>query len=141
MRVYTFYTSFVFGVVALMAQKTPYTTLQILNQVLYGLSILNHAKFYESSYPGKYIVKTLDKVTAHSIAVATIHIAVTHPDPEPLLMILYWTCLSWILLVYYVFKKSYLPGTAWEPWHASVHIAGAVGQIALLSNTKRYKGL
>lgn len=136
MRVYNYYTSFLFGAVALIAQRTPYRSLQLLYQSLYGLSILNHAKYYED-FPGKMLIKNTDKLTAHTIAAVSIFIALTHPRPQPLLMFTFWCCLAWIGMVYYVLQKSDLPGYEWEPWHASVHVAGAVGQVALLMHDIR----
>jgi hypothetical protein len=130
---YTFYTSFLFGLVAVVAQTTRYTSLFYLNHLLYGLSILHHAKFYEPVYVGKKIIAIVDKITAHSIAILTSYIAITHPEPDTYLMSIYWGSLVWVFLVFYVLQKSQLPGTLWEPWHASIHIMGAIGQLALLA--------
>ena len=133
-RVYTYYTSFLFGLVALFAQTTPHVHIQLLYWGLYGTSILNHAKYYEP-FPGKHLVKLVDKVIAHTITIASMYLALTHPHPQPLPMMIFWGCLTWIVLIYYVYEKSHLPGVEWEPWHATVHIACVVGQVALLYQT------
>lgn len=136
MRVYTYYTSYLLTIVIACARFTKHTKIELLNLALLGTSILHHAKYYEQ-FPGKMIVKTLDRILAHAVGLATMYVAVTHPNPQPILMIVYWSCLTWIIMLYHVSGKSHLPGYAWEPWHASVHVAGAMGQIALLCQTPK----
>jgi hypothetical protein len=128
----TYYSSFAFGIVALIAFSKKHW-IGWLFQVLYGTSVLYHAK-YNEEYAGKEILHTIDKTTAHLIVGATILLALIQKKPILLCMFIYWCCLTYITYVYYVAKFSFLPGDEWIPWHASIHLAASAGVIALLSH-------
>lgn len=127
----TYYSSFVFGIVATIAQYTPQRIIQICFHLLYGLSILNHSKHYEE-FAGKELAVMLDKLIVNFTVAISVYVAINMPFPQPILMLIFWGSLTWMAMVYHVFRYSYLPGTEWEPWHATVHFAGAIGEIALL---------
>jgi hypothetical protein len=133
MDIRTYYSSFAFGVVSWMAQYTPQRLIHFCFHSMFGLSVLNHGKYYEQ-FAGKDLMILLDKIIVHVTVAVSVYVALTMERPQPLLMFIFWGCLTWIAMVYYVFKLSFLPGTEWEPWHATVHFGGSIGEIALLGH-------
>ena len=134
MQVTTYYTSFVFGIVASVAFVKRHW-IAWLFQVLYGTSILCHAK-HDIHFPGKCLVHAVDKTIAHVICIASAICALTQPQPIILLMFVYWCCMTYIFYVYYIAKLSFLEHDKWIPWHASVHVVSSIGMLALLAHEK-----
>lgn len=128
--VQTYYSSFLLGAVSYFAQwkghwlATPF-------MILYGTSILHHAKFNEHFY-GKRFIHLIDKVNGHFIFIVTLYMAITLQNPMLLPMFLYWSGVGYMIYVYYIGKQSHLPGDEWIPWHVSFHIVACLGTVCLL---------
>lgn len=96
--------------------------------LLMASSILNHSK--PKTHPHKWLVQRLDRCVAHAVTIGTIidawHVAWT-PARKPYLYV-YQLGLWWTILVYRVFRWSFLPN---KLWHASVHVISTIGAMAL----------
>lgn len=130
----TYYSSFLFAPVSYFAALKGIWIVAVPFNLVFGTSILHHGKYFED-YPGKYAVYVVDKVLAHFIVGATATLAmrkmlVVGWSPA---LCAYWTGLAWITYVYYIAKRSHLPGRTWIPWHVSLHAAAAAGTVALLT--------
>jgi hypothetical protein len=98
--------------------------------MLCGLSTINHMHAY-ICYKGKDVVKSVDKALAHAVVLTSIHFATTTPINNMALWI-FWICLAYMTIIYYVADLSRLPNRSWELWHASIHIAALIGEMALM---------
>jgi hypothetical protein len=99
-------------------------------QLLCGLSTINHMHAY-ITYKGKNIVRKVDTALAHAVVLTSIYFAMTE-FIKPLALWTFWVCLTYMTTIYYVADLSNLPNGSWEPWHASIHIAAVIGEMALL---------
>ena len=131
----TYYTSFLFAPVSYIAWYLGQPAVALLYNMLFGTSILHHAKYFDE-YPGKYGVYMVDKCLAHTIVVLTMYIAVSNFVALTYGQLMYWFGLCWITYVFYIAKYSHLPGKAWIPWHASIHIVASIGTVALLTDVR-----
>ena len=125
-----YYSSFVFAVLPFFIEDRIMRTLM---SIFAGTSILHHAKKHET-YPGKQTVAVLDKVLVHTIAAVYTLKALEKTCGQgqwSWLVGVYWLCLGYIISVYYVWRLSF--GRHGEAWHASVHLASAVGVLAITS--------
>lgn len=126
----TVYTSLSFSMVACIAFMKQVWLLGTLWQLLFGMSTLNHMYIYED-YSGKSIVKKIDTALAHGVVVMSVYIATTQ-NINFISLCIFWACLLYMTLIFYVTNLSQLPNRSWEPWHATLHIAAVIGESALL---------
>lgn len=107
-----------------------------LLSVFAGTSILHHAKKHED-YPGRLAIAVVDRALCHGIAAMTVLQAKDTPwtpNTSPWLGI-YWACLTYIVMVFYVLGLSHGPNGA--NWHATVHAVSAYGIYCLDHATNR----
>jgi hypothetical protein len=126
----TVYTSLSFSMVSYVAFMKQMWFLGTLWQLLCGLSTINHMYTYRT-YKGKYLVSNIDTALAHAVVLASIYFALTTPI-NPIALWIFWLCLAYMTTTYYVVGFSKFPNRSWEPWHASLHIAAVIGEIALM---------
>jgi hypothetical protein len=126
----TTYTSLSFSVVALIAFLKNAWFLGATWQMLYGVSVLNHAKAYDT-YIGVSIVKRVDTILAHMITFQSILFSIVN-EINPLCLMIFYICLGYIVCVYYLIGASHRPHGSWELWHASLHVSTIVGETCLL---------
>lgn len=131
MTAITVYTSFCFTFVSIIAFHKRLRFLGILWQILCGLSTFNHTYTYQE-YRGKLLVKKIDTSFAHIVTMASVHLALTTNTNSFMSLLMFWSSLLYMALIYYVLGMSHLPNSKWEPWHASLHIAAIVGETSLL---------
>jgi len=131
MTAITVYTSFCFSFVSMIAFYKRLQTLGILWQILCGLSTFNHIYTYQE-YRGKILIKNIDTTFAHIVTMTSIHLALTTNTNSAASLLIFWSSLLYMALIYYVFGMSHLPNNKWEPWHASLHIVAIIGETSLL---------
>lgn len=128
----TTYTSFLFALVTYVAYCKNKWLLGALWHVVYGLSILNHSTHYHE-FAIKKEIKFLDIICAHMAVLVSIWLALTKRRLIHLWSLyLFWSGLIYTILVYYIAGFSNLPNNQWEPWHASLHIVGAMCETAFI---------
>jgi hypothetical protein len=132
----TYYSSFLFAPVSYYALYKDVLPVAILFNLLFGTSILHHAKYFDT-YPGKRCVYIVDKMLAHATVAVTLYVSVAYFERIMVGHLLYWCGLSWITYVYYIAKLSHLPGKLWVPWHMSLHVAASMGTVALLADVHK----
>ena len=144
-----YYTSLLFGVVACFTKDS---WIQPCMIALMGLSVINHAKVFDS-YPGKRLVVYTDRALAHSIGLVSLiksreiyKNALTIYTPEGLMLSVYCP-----LAVYYLSTGwcayTYYAKTVWmthdmrghDFWHGSVHACASLGIYALYIAEKACK--
>jgi xanthosine utilization system XapX-like protein len=130
-----------FGVVALWCRGSSW--LSVAFTALQAVSVLNHARLHEQ-YPGKRLVHMCDKLLVHGIGLGCLYTAIreqlSEPPPVALqskMLFVFWTSMLYINVVYYVFHKRCCTTAAWEKWHISIHIVGALGAMALHNATEQ----
>jgi hypothetical protein len=128
----TTYTSFVFGIVSLLAYKHGQFAIGVLFQVLLATSIFVHATNYMHEVRGKRIFRVIDKLVLYIIISFSSYIALTRNTKLIICRFLYWAGLTYIAYVYHIAGYSHLPHRQWEPWHASVHVVGSISELMLL---------
>ena len=100
----------------------------IMYYFLLPLSIFNHATL-DRKFKGKYMMIYIDKffalITVCNSLYRSYTISYEHANILPILICK--SCVFWIYYVYVWKKYSWLPGNAWKPWHASVHIIPFLG--------------
>lgn len=79
----------------------------------------------------------LDKLLVHVIVVYSVWLSLSAHHVAAASFSAFWLCLAYIVMVYYVAGLSHLPAGRWEAWHASLHVASCVGEIALLLGCRR----
>lgn len=126
----TVYTSLSFSMVSYVAFMKQMWFLGTLWQLLCGLSTINHMHTY-IGYKGKDVVRNVDTALAHAVVLTSIYFAMTSPINYISLWV-FWVCLAYMATIYYVADLSHLPNRSWEPWHASIHIAAVIGEMALM---------
>ena len=124
-----YYSSFLFGLVGVISHATwmgPAFTL------LMGVSILNHARYYEPTFSEREIVSVFDRLLAHTIAARTISDAISTkwtPKTAPYLAF-YYACLAWDISIYHIARRLLKEGYS-NTIHLTVHVATSAGVIAL----------
>jgi hypothetical protein len=94
--------------------------------VVCSLSLLHHGAYHGPHYPGKDAVRLLDRAAAHAVAFS-MAVAAARLRPRPWD---FWACLAWVVGVYYG-GLSFVPPPVGHAWHATTHLAGALGACAL----------
>jgi len=104
-----------------------------LFNILMGTSIWYHAQNADKSI----VIYTIDKCLVHFIALlATLkgcslsYLSLTNFNCFQSLFTnlgIFWLAYIYIIWVYYISKKSHLPGDDWKPWHASVYYVASFG--------------
>lgn len=129
-----YYSSFAFSTIAIHAYFVRETLYNIGFTLLYGLSILNHAKMYNDNgtvsrhYPGKTAIRVVDVLLAHSMTLFAIH------DTWALAMtmqsLFVWGTIGYTMTVYYL--KCKLSCDLNNVYHVSIHLVSSMGMHALL---------
>ena len=131
---YTVFSSFAFGAVAIHLLHAHEMVQFHLFFILAQLSIFNHATL-DRAFRGKRIFQLADKAV---IAMATLNGAhrVIHMMQETHSVVpalIYMVAFAWMVHVFSIAKLSFLPGNAWKPWHASLHLAVCGGHHAIIA--------
>ena len=119
-----YYTSFLFGSVVVHAYTVRLAWLHHMYLLVTMLSILNHAKWFDS-YPGKLIVQTTDKTLAHTIAALLIINIMKTTVCITIAKIGFWYCIATVAAIFYVPKDSNSPAAF--RWHAVLHTVSTIG--------------
>ena len=129
---YTVYSSFIFGTAAIHLLHAGETVQFYLFFVLVQLSLFNHA-LQGRAFRGKRLFILADQgVIALAIvngASRTMSLMNETSSVVPLLM--YAPPCAWMAFVYS--GKSWLPGNAWKPWHATIHLGIGLAHHAVLA--------
>jgi hypothetical protein len=96
-------------------------------------SIIVHGSLYQK-YKYKNLIWKFDKSLAHILGLISIFLALKQKPLITKYLIIYWLCLIYILVIYYVYDLSNEKNKNWEIYHASIHIMGSIGMLALLFN-------
>lgn len=130
---YTYYSSFAFVLVSLF---TPGSWMQPYLSVLSATSILHHAKFYQN-YPGRWIVKLIDRAMAHIVALRALHDAtqLVITDTNRMKLYVAYFCLAYVVATYHG-RLRYVDD--W-PLHKSMHVVASIGLWLLYSCEDRNK--
>lgn len=127
-----FYSSFTIALVAFLSRHNKSMIwLSPESTILFGTSIWYHAF-------GNRCVLFLDKAIVHLMAlqlfwrgvILTSEFSSFHFIYKSVLL-MFWLAYLYSFVVYYFLRKSHLPGTAWIPWHVSVHCVGSFGCVML----------
>jgi hypothetical protein len=132
----TYYTSFLFAPVSYYALYKEVWYVAFVFNILFGTSILHHAKYFDT-YVGKRYIYLVDKFLAHAAVAATMYMSVAEFERVVVGHMIYVCGLLWITYVYYIAELSHLPGRQWIPWHASIHIVASIGTSALLAEVHK----
>lgn len=127
----TTYTSFGFAIVSYIAYRKNKWLIGALFDAVYGLSVLNHGKYYQE-FEGKEVFRAVDKVCVHMIVALSAWLALTDRSINLLSKFVFWMGLAYIAFVYYIAQYSHLPPGQWEPWHASIHLVSSAAETILL---------
>ena len=100
--------------------------------LLFGLSVLNHAKKTED-YPGKGLVEALDRSVGHALAVIMARRAIQLPTRD---VMLFWSCLAYVIYNYHIARPRMVilgrTPDAIARMHLSFHVASVIGSLSLL---------
>jgi hypothetical protein len=120
-----YYTSFLFGIVAIHASTYHGCWMCPAFICILYLSTVNHmGRSLNVPYHGKHIVHVMDRALAHAIAMRSMYDAMSLSMNQN--MVLYYLCLLYTMMVYHLgFCKI-------QVIHASMHFASCIGSHILM---------
>lgn len=135
-----YYSSFLFGTIAIHAYFIRDLYYNISFLFLMGISILNHARMYDENGNlinciERDVVGIIDRILAHIITIISAYHAYQYPLGFDIF--LYWISLVYTGYIYYTKCKH-----ASDPkniWHASIHLISVLGIHSLLLVKNREK--
>jgi hypothetical protein len=133
-------TSFIFGAVAIKGFYLRQAFYNIAFTWLMGLSILNHARMYDVTGMhintlDRWVIRKLDTLVAHAVFIYSGWDALKLPMSFGI--VVYWWCAIWTVAVYYI-KSRHIYRSGVKEWHASIHIASAIGVSAMMMEKAKY---
>ena len=130
-------TSLLFWTVAVHAFAVGETTQGLVFACLAPVSVLNHAacgcrfaglRFKRATALLQVADQSLIGCAVANGVARVAYFTIVAPRPLSWVVpIVFLPCLWWIHHVYAVARLSFLPGDAWKPWHASLHLVTIVG--------------
>ena len=123
-----YYSCLAFGILAIVCHGS---WMQPIMVMLLSTSLLHHGR-KEQEYAEKRLIYWLDTLMAHTIALWSMYDAISMKIPLHVLQYigLYWMCLSYVIMVFYVTRLSFSDGSHGERWHASTHVLSHTGMAA-----------